>query len=116
MLQALFRMIEIENGNIFVDDINLKTGGLDTLRWQLSVIPQDSFLFAGRLRDNLDPTGIFADAQLNEALDRCGLIARSSSPEYEVMRLEKFKLDSDVSTDGKNYSWVLLYVQQSVGY
>jgi ABC-type multidrug transport system fused ATPase/permease subunit len=104
---SLFRLVEIERGTITVDNINIQTVGLDTIRWQFSIIPQDSLLFAGKLRENIDPTGIFTDAQLHEALERCSLIAKPEAPEHEVKRLEKFKLDSDVSTDGENFSWVL---------
>ena len=38
-----------------------------------SIIPQDPFLFAGDLRDNLDPFGMSKPAEHQEALKRAGL-------------------------------------------
>jgi hypothetical protein len=104
--QALFRMVNITEGSILVDGIDLQEVELDTLRWKLSAIPQDSLLFAGKMRDNLDPMGLFTDVQMNDALRRCGLIATPGMSEHEVKRLEKFKLDSDVALKGKNFSYV----------
>lgn len=98
-------MVDIAVGSILVDGVNLQDVDLDTLRWQLSAIPQDSLLFTGKMRNNLDPMGLFTDAQMNEALGRCGLIATPGMSQHEVTRLEKFKLDSDVALNGKNFSY-----------
>jgi hypothetical protein len=50
--------------------------------------------------DNLDPTGIKTDYDLNVILQRCGLKATGA----DVERLRKFQLDSKVSDDGDNFS------------
>lgn len=42
--------------------------GLDVLRRQLAIIPQDPVLFSGSLRTNLDPAGRCGDGELWEAL------------------------------------------------
>lgn len=39
-----------ENGSIYIDGINIREIGLDTLRSSISLIPQDSVLFAGTIR------------------------------------------------------------------
>lgn len=105
--QSLFRLVDITEGSIIVDGINLKDVDRDTLRQQLCVIPQESFLFSGKMRDNLDPMGIFSDAQMNEALGQCGLIGGPEMSNHMVQRLEKFKLDSEISSKGQTFSWVL---------
>lgn len=42
--------------------------GLDVLRKQLAIIPQDPVLFSGTLRSNLDPWNMHTDAALWEVL------------------------------------------------
>lgn len=52
--QAIFRLA-ITDGIIFIDDVNIETIGLHTLRSNISIIPQDPIMFVGSLRNNLDP-------------------------------------------------------------
>lgn len=54
LIAALFRMAHIE-GNITIDGIDASFISLETLRGNISVIPQDPLLFSGSLRTNLDP-------------------------------------------------------------
>ena len=37
---GLFRILEYSTGNIFIDEINIKTIGLHDLRHKLTIIPQ----------------------------------------------------------------------------
>lgn len=92
--------MELAGGDIEIDGYNLQNIGLDTLRSQLSALPQDTLLFSGTMRDNLDPTGIKTDYELNDILQRCGL--KATGKDFE--RLRKFQLDSKVSDDGDNFS------------
>eukprot|EP01017_Pseudomicrothorax_dubius_P044474 TRINITY_DN7517_c0_g1_i1.p1 TRINITY_DN7517_c0_g1~~TRINITY_DN7517_c0_g1_i1.p1 ORF type:complete len:542 (-),score=157.91 TRINITY_DN7517_c0_g1_i1:58-1683(-) len=55
ILSVLFRMYEIEDGNIFVRQRDVRALSLGELRHAMSVIPQHGFLFKGTLRENLDP-------------------------------------------------------------
>nr|XP_019009246.1 uncharacterized protein I206_05894 [Kwoniella pini CBS 10737]OCF48027.1 hypothetical protein I206_05894 [Kwoniella pini CBS 10737] len=97
--QALFRTVEVESGKILVDGINLKDLGLETLRSRIAIIPQDAFLFAGTIRDNLDPTSSRSDAELNEALN---LI--KNHPRVSSTLRDKLNLDASVASDGSNFS------------
>ena len=49
----LFSVVELENGKIDIDGYNLRLVGLNVLRRGLALVPQDSTLFLGTLRDNL---------------------------------------------------------------
>ena len=53
LLQALFRIVNVQAGSIHVDGKNLADMGLDVLRQRLALVPQDSLLFKGTLRENL---------------------------------------------------------------
>nr|CAD7396002.1 unnamed protein product [Timema poppensis] len=75
LLVALFRMCEIDSGEIFIDTVNIAHIGLTALRSKLAIIPQDPFLFSGTVRENLDPLEEHRDPQLWDALQRCHLVA-----------------------------------------
>lgn len=47
MLNALFRIVEIENGRILIDSCDISQFGLSDLRKVLSIIPQSPVLFSG---------------------------------------------------------------------
>lgn len=65
---AIFRIIEAVGGHIEIDDVNTSMIGLYDLRSKLSIIPQDSQIFRGTIRSNLDPVDQYNDDDLWEAL------------------------------------------------
>jgi len=68
---ALFRLAEIESGTIRLDGVDLSTLGLADVRGRkngMCIIPQDPVLFAGSLRDCVDPFGTFTDDNVLNAL------------------------------------------------
>lgn len=73
LMLTLFRLIPVTSGRILLDDIDTSSIGLDALRRQIAIIPQDPVLFSGTLRSNLDPWGKFDDATLWDALEMAQL-------------------------------------------
>jgi hypothetical protein len=53
LLFSLFSAVELENGKIEIDGYDVRSVGLGVLRRGLALVPQDSTLFLGTLRDNL---------------------------------------------------------------
>ncbi|KAK8756390.1 hypothetical protein V5799_000908 [Amblyomma americanum] len=69
LVLALLRMIQRTSGTITIDDTDISTVPLKRLRAAVSVIPQDSCLFRGTLRDNLDPEGSHTEMELKTVID-----------------------------------------------
>ncbi|KAJ7730232.1 multidrug resistance-associated ABC transporter [Mycena maculata] len=103
LLQALFRMVELQSGKIEIDGHNIRNIGLDVLRGRLALVPQDSVLFLGTLRENLDPQASKTDAELLSVLRRAWLLPRDGEPPDPVAD-SKFSLDSTIGDEGSNYS------------
>uniref|UniRef100_A0AAV2LJ37 ATP-binding cassette sub-family C member 10 n=1 Tax=Knipowitschia caucasica TaxID=637954 RepID=A0AAV2LJ37_KNICA len=92
---ALFRMVELAQGQILLDGVDIRTVGIHQLRSRLAIIPQDPFLFSGSVRQNLDPCERISDQNLQDVLLQCHLSAA-------VHRMGG--LDADVGERGKNFS------------
>jgi len=73
LLSTLFRLAEIESGEILIDGIGIKHIELQQLRSRLAIIPQDAFLFSGSVQENLDPAQDYTDTELWAVLHRCHL-------------------------------------------
>ncbi|KAF7792644.1 hypothetical protein EIP86_003741 [Pleurotus ostreatoroseus] len=102
LLQALFRIVNLQGGSIVIDGYDIAKMGLDVLRSRLALVPQDSTLFLGTLRENLDPQGTRTDAEIISALKRAWLLPREGPADTATEA--KFSLDSSVSDEGANYS------------
>ncbi|KAF9029082.1 hypothetical protein BGZ52_001823 [Haplosporangium bisporale] len=89
-------LLEQDGGSIEIDGIDISTVGLQDLRLHLAIIPQDPTLFAGTLRENLDPFDQAQDVELWEALERSHL------KEY-ILTLPG-GLTYEVAQNGENFS------------
>ena len=67
--KLICRFYDPTEGNLTLDNINLKDISLESLHSQLGIVPQEPFLFHGTIKDNI----LFArpDATDKEVLDAC---------------------------------------------
>ncbi|KAL8091101.1 ABC transporter C family member 12-like isoform X1 [Apium graveolens] len=96
MLNALFRIVELDKGRIMIDYCDVAKFGLADLRKVLCIIPQMPVLFSGTVRFNLDPFNEHNDADIWEALDRAHL--------KDVIMNYTHGLEAKISEGGENFS------------
>ncbi|KAJ2710507.1 hypothetical protein H4R19_003713 [Coemansia spiralis] len=71
---AFLRFIEAAQGRIYIDGVDIARIGLEDLRRNVTIIPQDPVLFNGTIRFNLDPFSEYPDQLLWDALQRTCLM------------------------------------------
>lgn len=95
---AMFRLVDIDTGAILVDGVDLSTLGLSDIRGRpngMAIIPQNPVLFAGTMRECLDPFNTCTDEKLLDALISVRMLGRNKGEEF---------LDTYVEEGGANYS------------
>jgi ATP-binding cassette subfamily B protein len=75
LAKLVTRFYDPTGGAVLLDGVDLRTVTMRSLRRQLGVVPQEPFLFAGTIRDNIafarpDAT----DDEVRDAVDRVGLV------------------------------------------
>lgn len=73
IMQTLFRLVELSEGCIKIDDVDIKKVGLHILRRNISFIPQTPFILQGTIKENLDPFGESTDGEIMRVLEDVGL-------------------------------------------
>ncbi|KXG52764.1 ABC transporter, integral membrane type 1 [Penicillium griseofulvum] len=73
LILALLRMVEIQEGSMTIDGVDLSKCSQSELRARINVVTQDPFLVAGSVRFNIDPFETIPDDKIIEALRRLGL-------------------------------------------
>ena len=117
---CLCRIVNVKNGSIVIDGHDIRDVGLEVLRSRLALVPQDSTLFMGTLRENLyvdfvrpiplngrflnepcyrrDPQNTRTDAEIISALQRAWLLPRDGP--VDAVTEAKFSLNASVSDEG----------------
>jgi ATP-binding cassette subfamily C (CFTR/MRP) protein 4 len=110
LVQALFRILEADEGSIEIGGVNINSIGLHKLRTSMAVISQMPVLFGGRtLKENLDPFNEFDPASIRIALSSVQII--------DTIDKLPYVLDSPVVEGGYNFSVgqrQLLYLESKI--
>ncbi len=96
IFQTLYRFIEVEDGRILIDGVDIATVPLERLRRSLAIIPQDPTLFIGTIRSNLDRYSEHKDERLWEVLEQTSLA--------DFIRSLPKGLDTELVENGVNLS------------
>ena len=91
---CMFRLLEADEGKILIDDIDISEIGLEMLRKNLTIIPQEPTIIEGTLRENVDPSNTVSDEEIKKVLCGVGL-------DYF---LEDKNLDYQIENNGNNIS------------
>lgn len=73
LILALLRMVELQEGSMTIDGVNILEYPRSEIRTRLNVVTQDPFLVNGSVRFNIDPFEIAPDDKIITALRRLGL-------------------------------------------
>ena len=93
---CLFRILEATEGKIMIDDVDISSVGLDKLRNNLTIIPQDPALMEGTLRYNIDPLDRSTDSDIVKVMEKIGF-------DYIVKRNNE-GLHQEIAEGGSNLS------------
>ena len=92
---CLFRILEATEGSIFIDNVDIATIGLDLLRSNLTIIPQDPCLLEGTLKYNIDPFNKTKNEDIIQTLKDIGF--EYTEPDDKIM-------DKMIEQGGSNLS------------
>ncbi|EGI61249.1 ATP-binding cassette transporter sub-family C member 9 [Acromyrmex echinatior] len=95
-IMALFQLIEISQGRILLDGIDIRQVPLRILRSRLSAIPQDAIMFSGTIRENLDPFSEHEDQEIWRSLELSQI--------KDVIASHPEGLNLEVREGGENFS------------
>ncbi|KAF9153461.1 Multidrug resistance-associated protein 4 [Linnemannia schmuckeri] len=97
LLISLLRVVEAAEGQILIDNVDIREIGLQDLRSKIAIIPQEPVLFVGTIRSNLDPFHRRNDQEIWDALDAVHL--------SENIKLNMpLKLETPIIENGRNFS------------
>ena len=95
---CLFRLLEPLTGTIYIDDQDISNIGLDLLRQNLTIIPQDPCLMAGSLKYNIDPLEMNSPEEILRTLREIGFEETDSEKESGQL------LEREIEQNGANLS------------
>ena len=95
LISAIYRTFDEYKGEILFDGKEIRDVDLKILRFAMTIIPQDPYLFEDTLRNNLDPLGQFEDAKMRGILQEVGLWRK-----FDVLK----GLDTGLEKGGDNLS------------
>jgi ABC-type multidrug transport system fused ATPase/permease subunit len=96
LMNALYRIHELADGTLLIDNFDIKRIPLHILRSKLGIVPQDPVMFSATVRFNLDPFNQHNDTEVWNALEMVEM-------KDHVTSLPN-KLLEEVAEGGENFS------------
>lgn len=97
LINLIPRYYDVKSGSVTVDDVNVKDYPFVQLRSQIGIVPQQSILFSGTIRENMKWHN-------KDATDEEIIFALKTAQAYEFISKLKNGLNSYVEQGGKNFS------------
>ncbi|KAL5119057.1 hypothetical protein ACEQ8H_002981 [Pleosporales sp. CAS-2024a] len=97
LISAILRLMDVSSGQIVIDGLDIATLPRQLVRSRLIALPQDPYVLAGTVRENVDPLGTMSDEQVMGALRRVSLSHLVDNPEIGLHA----KLTSDMLSHGQ---------------
>lgn len=82
---SILRFTHKTSGFLVIDGIDAQSLPLKDLRRAVTIIPQDSTIFSGDLRSNLDPFDEMGDTELNSIIRSCSFIGANGSDNKRIV-------------------------------
>jgi ABC-type multidrug transport system fused ATPase/permease subunit len=101
---SCLRIPHISSGSIIYDGINIADRPVQRLRESLSIIPQDTILFGGEIKDNLDPGKALDLHNLENVFNTCSHVRALAYYKNSEELPSKLSLSTKVEAGGANFS------------
>jgi ATP-binding cassette subfamily C (CFTR/MRP) protein 10 len=98
LVSTIARLVDIQKGTICIGGVNIAEIAPRKLRSAVMTLPQETLIFQGTLRENVDPHGKHTDQHILKALRSCqmgGILER---------KYGETALDQKFSSDGADLS------------
>ncbi|MDF2586297.1 MAG: yknV [Anaerocolumna sp.] len=97
IVNLISRFYDVSEGNIIIDNYNVKDVSIESLRQQMGIMTQDNFLFSGTIKDNI------RYGKLDATDDEIIAAAKSVNAHDFIMKLEK-GYDTELKERGNGLS------------
>lgn len=97
LIAALLRLMDVSSGQIVIDGLDISTLPRQLVRSRLIALPQDPYVLAGTVRENVDPLGTVSDDQVLSALRKVKLDHLLDNPDIGI----NAKLNPDMLSHGQ---------------
>lgn len=97
LVSLIPRLYDVQEGEVLIDDINVKDYDVEVLRKSISIVLQDTILFTGSIKENI------AWGNENATMEEIIQAAKAAQAHHFIMSFEK-GYDTDVSERGVNLS------------
>lgn len=97
IVNLISRFYDIQQGNIYIDDYDIKKVSIESLRMQMGIMTQDNFLFSGTIKDNI------RYGKLDATEEEIIAAAKTVNAHNFIMKLEK-GYDTELSERGGGLS------------
>ena len=97
LINLIPRFYDVQEGEILVDEVNVKEMSLETLRGKIGLVPQKAFLFRGTIAENVG----YGQEEPNQAnVEHAVMTAQS----YDFVTAKEGGFDAPISQGGANVS------------